>query len=56
MDHCVRYELNDYNRGIGDDDLLADLRAVAGRVDSGLSQPCYRSNGGRFHPSTFARR
>jgi hypothetical protein len=52
----MRYKLQRFNHDVPDEELLADLRTVAARVNGGLSQPAYRANGGRFHPTTFARR
>jgi hypothetical protein len=52
----MRYELDRFNRGTSDEEMLSDLRAVGARVSGGLSQPRYRASGGRFHPSTVARR
>jgi hypothetical protein len=52
----MNFKLNAYNRDTPEEELLADLKAVASRVSGALSQPQYRVNGGKFHPTTFARR
>ena len=52
----MNFKLNAYNRDTSEQELLADLRDVATRVTGALSQPQYRAHGGKFHPTTFARR
>lgn len=52
----MKFKLNAYNRDTPEQELLTDLRTVASHVIGALSQPQYRDNGGKFHPTTFARR
>jgi hypothetical protein len=52
----MRFELEPYHRNVPDDDLLADLRAVADKLATNrVTIDQYKANG-RFHPTTFARR
>lgn len=52
----MKFKLTPYNRDIPEQELLADLRTTASKVTGGLSQPQYIARGGKFHPTTFARR
>ena len=52
----MKFELDPYNRNAPDDDLLNDLKRVAGEMhSSSLSVEKYQKQG-RFSPSTIARR
>ncbi len=52
----MRYQLEPYNRDVPDDDLLADLRAVADKLATNrVTIEQYKANG-RYHPTTLARR
>lgn len=52
----MKFELEEYHRGVKDDELLADLRRVATELKlTSLSKEEYEENG-KYHPSTPERR
>jgi len=52
----MKYELDEYNRDTPDEELLADLKRVAGTLGSRrVTMDLYEKHG-RFHPSTLQRR
>jgi hypothetical protein len=56
MEGHMRFELDDYTRGLSDEKLLADLRRVAGILHKdAVTIDEYRDHG-RCHPSTIQRR
>jgi len=53
----MRFELDPNNRGASECEMIEDMRAVAAKCGARrLGSAMYRRGGGRFHPSTIARR